>query len=57
MKLRAQLLFVWSVSSVVGSKTYAPDSVLPQYEGFIRVHERKFVDANCRQFPVTGVNT
>eukprot|EP00884_Botryococcus_braunii_P013143 jgi/Botrbrau1/2182/Bobra.101_2s0018.2 len=37
--------------------SYAPKSILPQYEGFIRVHERKFVDANCQQFPVTGVNT
>lgn len=30
--------------------------ILPDYTGFIRVQGGKFVDADCNQFPVTGLN-
>ena len=29
----------------------------PEYEGFIRIQDQHFVDANCRDFPLTGMNT
>ena len=30
---------------------------IPDYEGFIRVQNNRFVDANCRDFPLSGMNT
>lgn len=30
--------------------------IIPDYTGFIRVQGGKFVDADCNQFPVTGLN-
>lgn len=32
-------------------------SVLPEYEGFIRIENGRFVDSNCQEFSVTGMNT
>ena len=31
--------------------------VVPEFEGFIRVQNQRFVDSNCRDFPLTGMNT
>ena len=31
--------------------------ITPEYEGFIRIQDQHFVDANCRDFPLTGMNT
>ena len=31
--------------------------ITPEFEGFIRIQDQHFVDANCRDFPLTGMNT
>lgn len=37
--------------------TREPEGALPEFEGFIRVVNGRFVDAQCLEFPVTGMNT
>lgn len=51
------LSFMSYAMAADSSSQYAAKSILSQYEGFIRVQQGKFVDSNCQQFPVTGVNT
>lgn len=51
---RASAILVIALSAFL---TGCVSEVTPDYEGFIRVQNQRFVDANCRDFPVTGMNT
>jgi len=35
----------------------APSPNASEHQGFIRVVNGRFVDSNCGEFPVTGMNT
>jgi hypothetical protein len=42
--------------ATIAAVAAANRGILPEYRGFIRVQGGKFVDADCNQFPVTGLN-
>lgn len=55
MRILATVWLLFAFAALFVSAT-GDRGILPDYTGFIRVQGGKFVDADCNQFPVTGLN-
>lgn len=59
-RLASWMLAIFATSSFSYAPLFSAASATGrpvEYEGFIRVQDGRFVDSNCQQFPVTGMNT